>query len=272
MLHSIQPLLKRGFGNSCRTLSSSSSYSSTQTPPLYRLVYFNSRGAAELTRYLLAVVQAPYDDVRYPLHATAAGFGGDKQFQHDKKSGAFRCNMDKLPVLQVLTPDGQAAVVTLGQSHATNRFLAERHGLWGDDLVQRAQMDAVYESVRDVRSDFLRTKRRPNQRTTWVKETLPLHCQRLEASLPNATTNNDNNNKSAWIFGGPEPSLADVAIFSLLGTATSTTSGSLVTALDDLDPRPAFWETCPRLTASIQAMHAMPAIQTWHATRPDTFS
>ena len=252
---------------------------------MYRLIYFDSRGAAELTRYLLAVVEAPYDDLRYPLHATPHGFGlaassssSSSSFLRDQQAGAFRCNMDKLPVLQVLSTDGKAALATLGQSHAINRFLAERHGLFGHDLMQRTQIDAIYESVRDIKSDFLRVKRiNPKDRSRWVEHVLPTHCQKLEASLPTIAIPKDktadNNYTNPWLFGGDMPSLADVAVFSLLGTATSIVTGSLVTSLDDIDPSSALsLSTCPRLVASVAAMQALPAIQAWHAKRPDSFS
>jgi len=282
-----------------RRAFSSSSSSANPDAPLYRLIYFDSRGAAELTRYILAVVQAPYQDLRYPLRATAKGFGvgssspssnntsedgtlSSPQYLQDQKAGAFVVNMSKLPILQVLTPDGKAALATLGQSHAINRFLADRHGLMGEEeeeeeedyidkkIMQRAQIDAIYESVRDIRGDFLRVKRtNPRERSKWMENSLPDHCSKLEASFPPLRKGSDNSS-NPWIMGFC--SLADIAVFSLLGTATSPMSGSLVTALDDMDPTAAFARDCPRLRASVQAMQALPAIQTWHTKRPDTFS
>ena len=278
-----------------RRAFSSSPSSANPEAPLYRLVYFDSRGAAELTRYILAVVQAPYQDLRYPLRATATGFGvgssspapnnasedgtlSSPQYLQDQKAGAFVVNMSKLPILQVLTPDGKAALATLGQSHAINRFLADRHGLMGKDeedyldqkIIQRAQIDAIYESVRDIRADFLRVKRtNPRERSKWMEYSLPDHCSKLEASFPPLRKGSENSS-NPWIMGFC--SLADIAVFSLLGTATSVVSGSLVTALDDMDPTSAFAKDCPRLRASVQAMQALPAIRTWHTRRPDTFS
>ena len=249
----------------------------TTPPPLYRLVYFDSRGAAELTRYLLAVVEAPYDDVRFPLRATAQdfGIGSSDDFVRHQRAGAFAANCNQLPVLQVLTADGQAAVATLGQSHAINRFLAERHGAFGRTSVERAQMDAVYEAVRDIKSEFLRVKRdTPAGRMKWVTKKLPEHLQTLEASLPpirRRAANDDSGNNPSWLFEGKQPSLADVAVYALVGKAASTSTGSIVTGLDDLDPTPTLTD-CPRLSAAVRAMDALPAVQSWHARRPDTFS
>ena len=71
-------------------------------PLLYRLIYFNVRGAVEPVRLLLALANVPYDDVRYPMTAAAAGFSVDQSFQRDKAAGHFSANMDNLPILQVL--------------------------------------------------------------------------------------------------------------------------------------------------------------------------
>eukprot|EP00977_Amphora_coffeiformis_P021051 scaffold8760_cov155-Amphora_coffeaeformis.AAC.1 len=264
-------------------------FSSHPEAPLYRIIYFDSRGAAELTRYILAVAQVPYQDLRYPLQATATGFGVggggpssasddalSPQYLQDQKAGAFAVNMNKLPILQVLTPDGKAALATLGQSHAINRFLAERHGLMGQQdpdkkSIQSAQIDAIYESVRDIRGEFLRVKRtNPRDRSKWIENSLSEHCSKLEASLPPLRKGSDGSSRNSWIMGFL--SLADIAVFSLLGTGTSVMSGSLVTALDDMDPTAAFSQDCPRLRASVQAIQALPAVQSWHAKRPDTFS
>ena len=267
------------------TTGSGSSSNSSRTPshqhtpavPLYRLVYFNTRGAAELTRYLLAITSVPYDDVRYPMQARGAGFGVSPEFLRDQQAGAFAVNRDQLPVLQVLSPDGKTAVATLGQSHAINRFLAARHGLLGSDdtLIVRAQIDAIYESVRDIRSEFLRIKRQPHHeaRKDWIRNILPAHCQSLEASLPPSRPrhNSPEATDSPFLFGGDTPTLADVAVVSLLGTAQSPLTGTLVTAFDDYDPTPAYENhKCPRLRASVEALQVL--LKPWYAKRPDTFS
>ena len=77
------------------------------SPLLYRLVYFNLRGAAEPTRYLLALAEAPFDDFRYPMIASGKGFGVDDNFLRDKKAGHFGINMDRLPIMQILSKEGK---------------------------------------------------------------------------------------------------------------------------------------------------------------------
>jgi glutathione S-transferase len=201
------------------------------------------------------------------MQARSAGFGVSKEFLRDKEAGAFAVNRNQLPILQILTPDGKRAVATLGQSHAINRFIAEQHAMLGQNAIERAQIDAIYESVRDIKSDFLRMKRdHPEQRLSWMNDILPEHCQSLEASLPPLQSQSS----SPFLLQGTTPSLADVAVIALLGTATSTITGALVTALDDLDPTPAYITTCSRLSSSVNALQQI--LQTWYKRRPDTFS
>jgi len=233
--------------------------------PLYRLIYFNSRGAVELTRYLLVAVEAPYDDMRYPLQASSKGFGisADGDFLAHQQAGHFDVNMGSLPILQVLTSDGKAAIATLGQSHAINRFLAERHGYFGQDLVERAQIDSFYESIRDTRSSYLSSKRKSSSEA-WLEEKLPEYCTKLEKSLPPSRSD------VPWLIG-KSTSLADIAVYSLLGTATSAVTGDRVSGLDGFDPSGAL-KVAPRLEASIQAVSELSSIQRWERERPDTFS
>lgn len=259
------------------TVSRVSRVVGTAQVPLYRLVYLNSRGAGELTRYLLAFVEAPYDDIRYPLGVSAQGFGvGNSSnnpqqetnpFLDHKKAGHFDANLGKLPLLQVLTPDAKAAVATLGQSHAINRFLAQRHGCFGeeDDILERTQIDGFYESIRDMRSSYLRSKRNSN-RLQWLDQELPVWCQKLEKSMPPTKIK-----EQPWLIG-KEASLADIALYSLLGTSMSMTTGSLVSGLDDFDAKDSYRTACPRLLNSVQALADNESIQWWERTRPDTFS
>lgn len=224
-----------------------------------------------MTRFLLAFVDAPYDDIRYPLSVSAHGFGVGKASQSDsflkhQEEGHFDANLGRLPLLQVLTPDAKAAVATLGQSHSMNRFLAQRHGVYGQEILETAQIDSFYESVREVRSTYLQSKS-GNNRLQWLDSELPLWCQRLEQSLPSTMLHPT----EPWLIG-QHASLADIALYSLLGTSTGITTGSLVSGFDDFDPKEAYHTTCPRLKDAIQALADNENVQWWERTRPDTFS
>jgi glutathione S-transferase len=277
ILHSMIRLLvgsnakRRGVSATACTLCLSTSSSNT-SQDLYRLFYFDTRGAAELTRYLLAVAQAPYQDVRYPLKVRAVGFGVDDNYLRDQKAGHFDCNMGRLPILQVLddveSVQPPRVVATLGQSHSINRFLAERHGLFGRSLLERAPIDAIYESCRDIRSSYLQSKHQ-NTKVEWIAQDLPRFCRKLETSLP------PNHVPSApWLVGN-QISLADVAVYSLLGTQTSIMTGSILSTFDAVTNAECIlqaYQDCPRVKACIKVVGEQSSVQQWERRRPDTFS
>lgn len=247
--------------SSRRALSSSSSTAA----PLYRLVYFNLRGAAEPIRYLLALAEVGYADHRYPMKATGKGFGVDDTFLRDKKAGHFSVNLSKLPVLHVLDEKGRIAAA-LGQSHAIARFLAEQHHLFGANPIHRAWIDGIYESVRDIRSAYMKTTRKgAKERQSWLEQDLPIQCQQLEASLPM-------HQSGSWLVG-ETPSLADVAVYSLLATPTSLVTGASESWFDGAEPAIVgkALRDCPRLASSVKEFGKLPSIQKWEESRPDTF-
>lgn len=81
--------------------------------PSLTLKYFNARGAAELSRVLLALGSPDpgkliYEDVRYEI---GPGFQSE-EFKADKESGALMMNLNRAPLLLV---EGEGV---LGQSKA----------------------------------------------------------------------------------------------------------------------------------------------------------
>ena len=73
------------------------------------------------------------------------------QFEDDKKAGKFAANMGRLPILVV---DG----VEIAQSHAILRYIASRYGFMGSNPLESAQIDAIYEHVRDIKDIFARIR------------------------------------------------------------------------------------------------------------------
>jgi glutathione S-transferase len=205
------------------------------------------------------------------MKATASGFGADLSFQRDRDAGTFARNMNRLPLLQVLdTQDPGVVVGEMGQSHTIIRFIAERHGLFGNDSLERALMDATYESVRDIRSRYLTVKMKSkwSERTEWMNKTLPRFCRMLEGSLPPPSSS-----PSPWLIGS-KASLADIAVYGMLGIQTSVVTGSTVNFFDGMarDLIDNAYSDCPRLVQSVKATGELPAIQNWEQVRPDTFN
>ncbi|KAJ8285280.1 hypothetical protein GJAV_G00025000 [Gymnothorax javanicus] len=94
----------------------------------YKLIYFNMRGRAELSRYILAYAEIPFLDQRVEW----------KDWPSLKSSFP----LEQLPVLEVQG-------VELNQSLAIARFLAKEAGLAGKSRLEEAQADALVESLND---------------------------------------------------------------------------------------------------------------------------
>ena len=173
------------------------------------------------------------------MGVAASGFSIDTTFARDKAADNFRCDMDKLPVLEVVQPATDASgsavsdtdsteapatsvsVRAIGQSHAIARYLARQHGLMGCNELEAAHVDAVYECVRDIKGKWLCLKQIEDRRARivaknrWFATELPEMCTQLEQSLPPAqSTTHDIAPASRCV--GSRPSLADIAVYHLL--------------------------------------------------------
>lgn len=272
---------------------------------LYRFVYFNVRGAGELCRLTLAASGAEWEDVRYPMALASTGFSYGPEFRRDANAGAFDLNMGSLPILQVVNLDDTRRtprlVANLGQSHSIAKFVAGQHGMVGRDALEQAMIDALYESCRDIKSHWYRTKRKKGGKEAWFSgrssrsadecsrgesgdddtgdnapNTLIEYCMRLEKAISVSSSTKERTTGSPWCMGGPDPSLADVAVYHLLGTpAASVVTGAVPSFFDGESDRiqqayPP--EQCPRLFESVAAFGELKAIKEWEKKRPETFT
>lgn len=248
----------------------------------YRLLYFNTRGAAEPIRYLMALHNVPYQDIRYPLQASAKGFGVDRTYLQHQKEGRFRSNLNKVPVLQILKqqqlqPGGsepsEQILAEIGQTHAILRFLDQQHGTFTAlNPLQRAHSDSFVEALRDAKADWYKSKS-VKESKDFVSKKLPGWCRKLEDSLPPMDgTSGDNN--SPWLIGGEHPSLADVCLLALLAAPTSILTGASQSFFDGASQGEIqqAYRNCPRLHSSVTGLSKVPAILQWEARRPDTFN
>jgi len=112
-----------------------------------KLVYFDARGAAELSRVLFKVGDLDFDDFRYPIVTKEGGGFETTEFSAAKFNNEFAANMDRVPLLEV---DGQ----NIGQSKAIERFVANKCGLMGNNDIDRAIVDCITENVRDIKDKW----------------------------------------------------------------------------------------------------------------------
>lgn len=266
-----------------------------------------------MCRLTLVTSGVNWEDVRYPMSLAASGFSFGPEFQQDAQTGAFDVNMGSLPILQLVQlPDNDHqhespfVLDTLGQSHSIAKFVAQRHGMAGRDSLEQAKIDALYECCRDIQTQWYRIKRKQGGKELWWlgKSNLPddddgnnnnenkiragqdrdgrpknsLHdfCERLEKAISASTTRNfvERTSGSPWCMGGPDPSLADVAVYHLLGTPPpSIVTGSVPSFFDGESSRvQQAYSSCPRLRESITAFGELKAVKEWEKLRPETFN
>ena len=254
----------------------------------YRLVYFNTRGAAEPIRLLLSVTGEAWEDLRYPMGVAAKGFQLAPEFLKDQEAGRFAINMGALPILFVRDETGGETPV--GQSNAIARFIAHRHNMMGSTTLERAHIDGLYECVRDIKQKWFAVKGTPDEAASlpgqarreakerWWSVELREQCIKLEAAAAAAaaaisTSPTAQLVMAPWLVGRVL-SLADIAVYHLLSATQSLMTGSVVSFFDGEGQECVreILSACPRLAASVAAVGEQHAVRDWEERRPDTFT
>lgn len=218
------------------------------------LKYFNARGAAEVSRVLLAISGTDYKDHRYEIVPKEGGGFSTPEFASDKESGALAVNLNRAPVLIV---DDQ----TFGQSKAMERYIAAQGGMMGSTPLEAALIDSVAEHVRDVKdaqarkgfSMFSRDKsdeEKAKLKDEWYNVDLPGWLQRIEQCVAPIRS----------IVCGETPSYAAVCIWALLREGKDEDVALVAKAA----------EGCPQLVEIAEAVAEHPAVKEWVARRPVT--
>lgn len=101
--------------------------------PTYKLYYFNIKGRAELIRWIFAQAGVEYEDIRLTK----------EQWAEMKPNTPNGC----LPVLDV---DGKM----LTGSGPISRFVAEQHGLAGENDLENAQIAGIDDLLADTTNRF----------------------------------------------------------------------------------------------------------------------
>ncbi len=121
--------------------------------PNYKLIYFNVRGRAELSRLILNCANVPFEDYRIEHSdwtAIKQGIPSLKKCECGLNNliGAVIIQLDmpfkQIPVLEV---DG---VNLLAQSNTIARYLARQHQLAGQNEWEQSQADMFIDCVYDL--------------------------------------------------------------------------------------------------------------------------
>merc|ERR1712168_693913 len=159
------------------------------TMPSYKLIYFESKGRAELTRCMFAYGDIQYTDERIPK----------AEWPEKKKSLPF----SQLPILMV---DDKP----LPQSKAIARYVAKEVGLVPEDNLQAAYCDAMVDTLDDIMAGWIKimmhpTKSEEEKNKEFTEVYLPNTLQPFLVKLEKRLS------EKVW-FLGDKMSWADVAL------------------------------------------------------------
>lgn len=214
-----------------------------------KLTYFNVRGLAETSRFLLALGGEEYEDFRYPLDVIDMSKHEMKkdEFDKDKADGKLVTSLNKVPFLEV---DG----VTIPQSKSMERFLARRYNMMGSSDVEAAQIDAICESVRDFKDMYQKVRslpeqERPDGMNEWFTKTLVERLTLLENQLVGEN----------GFSVGSSMSLSDVVLFTFIKEFFDNKEASMNATL-----------TSPKIRAVVERVSNNEKVLSWIESRPKT--
>lgn len=209
--------------------------------PAYKLVYFDIRGRAEISRLVLAQAGQDFEDRRYHFPPGPDWFGADKEV----------APFQQLPYLKV--DEGKPGAFTVSQSLSIARYLARRHDLMGSSVDDEAKIDALFMAVNDAvelvgqifwNKDQEEVAAELRKKLVGRLQTLDFEIEKLELG------------EAAGPLVGGAVSLADLYLFCLADQLVA--GGSLFAHL------PSY----PRIEAQYQFVGELPRIKEWLAKRP----
>jgi glutathione S-transferase len=217
-----------------------------------KLVYFNGRGLAEISRMLLALENVEYEDFRYPLEIIdwATYNMVKEEFEEDKKNGKLKYSMNKLPFLEISPVDDEKFIIP--QSKTIERYLARKYNFMGNNDVEEAMIESICEYIRDFKTAYQPIRKSDNKEEEmqkWFSETLPEKLKNLEVLFSGEDGH----------AIGKKISLADVTIYSFL-----------TDFFDDKDGSKKAYENCPKIQKIVSNLSENEKMKAWVESRPKT--
>lgn len=214
----------------------------------YKLTYFKARGRGEFIRLAFLIAGVEFED-----------FCIDFQEEWPAFKATGKCPFNQLPILEI-KEDANSEPITLSQSLAILRYLANEFGLTPDSNLDKARADAIVDAVMDIRA-----KKRDIhfESDPAAKEKLTKDFQ--ESQLPSALKNLQKlfeaNEGGQGYFVGKKLSYADISFFNFLNSWV---------AKDKVKGYPVELENFPKLRGLYERVRDIPAVKKRLETRPDT--
>ena len=192
---------------------------------------------AEVLRVSLFIKDIPFEDIRVSR----------EEFVHLIKTG-FLPNGKKAPFHQLPVIEAEGKII--GQTGAIARYCGKASNLYADDNLKAAKIDQIIDAASDITnlvSPTIREKdldKKMDDRKLLVNKLLPRWFRYLENLL--------SEDESTWFV--EKMSIADVAIWRLLGWLTSgIIDGFPTSIIDDF----------PKLKNVHHQVHTHPKVQEW---------
>ena len=213
---------------------------------MMKLVYFNGRGLAEISRMVLAIGGEEYKDVRYPMKIIdwSKHQMEKEEFEKDKANGKLVRSLNKLPYLEV---DG----VVVPQSKSIERFLAKKYNLMGTSDIEALRIDSLCECVRDFKDAYQSVRKAENKveaTNQWFTKTLVEKLSLLENLV-------DGNGFTV----GEKLSLSDVVLYAFITQFFDNKEASMNATL-----------ASPKIRSVIENVSTVPQLVSWIEKRPKT--
>ena len=192
---------------------------------------------AEVLRVSLFIKDIPFEDIRVSR----------EEFVHLIKTG-FLPNGKKAPFHQLPVIEAEGKII--GQTGAIARYCGKASNLYADDNLKAAKIDQIIDAATDITnlvSPTIREKdldKKMDDRKLLVNKLLPRWFRYLENLL--------SEDESAWFV--EKMSIADVAIWRLLGWLTSGIIDGIPTSIID---------DFPKLKNIHHQVHTHPKVQEW---------
>mgnify|MGYP005692453623 FL=1 len=192
---------------------------------------------AEVLRVSLFIKDIPFEDIRVSR----------EEFVHLIKTG-FLPNGKKAPFHQLPVIEAEGKII--GQTGAIARYCGKASNLYADDNLKAAKIDQIIDAATDITnlvSPTIREKdldKKMDDRKLLVNKLLPRWFRYLENLL--------SEDESAWFV--EKMSIADVAIWRLLGWLTSGIIDGIPTSIID---------DFPKLKNVHHQVHTHPKVQEW---------
>lgn len=192
---------------------------------------------AEVLRVSLFIKDIPFEDIRVSR----------EEFVHLIKTG-FLPNGKKAPFHQLPVIEAEGKII--GQTGAIARYCGKASNLYADDNLKAAKIDQIIDAATDITnlvSPTIREKdldKKMEDRKLLVNKLLPRWFRYLENLL--------SEDESTWFV--EKMSIADVAIWRLLGWLTSGIIDGIPTSIID---------DFPKLKNIHHQVHTHPKVQEW---------